>query len=88
MVDKLWEEMIVTRKLQPTFYAYNSLLRSVRGSPDGDAKIPDLLDRFWKEVQPDRYTIDLVLVPLIRAQRIGDVEALLGNFVESRSVDA
>jgi hypothetical protein len=27
-------------------------------------------------------------VPLIRAQRIGDVEALLGNFVESRSVDA
>jgi hypothetical protein len=87
MVDKLWEEMIVTRNLQPTIYAYNSLLRSARGGPDGNAKILDLLDRFWKAVQPDRFTIDLVLVPLIRAQRIGDVEALLGDFVESRSVD-
>jgi hypothetical protein len=47
MVDKLWEEMIVTRKLQPTIYAY-SLLRSVRGRPDGDAKIPDFCIVFGK----------------------------------------
>ena len=87
MVNELWEELTNTRKLQPTIYAYNSLLRSVRSGPDGDTQALDLFDRLLKEVQPDRYTIDLLLVPLIRAKRIGDVEALLGNFVESHSVD-
>ena len=87
MVDELWDEMTITRKLHPTVYAYNALLQSARGCRNGDAKVLDLLDRLWKEVRPDRYTIDLVLVPLIRAHRIGDVEALLGSFVESCSVD-
>jgi len=87
MVDELWEELTNTRKLQPNIYAYNSLLRSVKHGPDGNAQAADLFDRLFKEVQPDRYTIDLVLVPLIRAKRIGDIEALLGNFVESQTVD-
>lgn len=88
MVEELWEEMTNVRKLKPTIYAYNPLLRSARNGPDGNERALDVLDRLLREVQPDRYTIDLVLVPLIRANRIGDVEKLLGDFVESRSVDA
>jgi hypothetical protein len=36
-------------------------------------------------VRPDKYTIDLVLLPLIRAGRVGDVEALLDGFVKRNS---
>ena len=92
MVEELWEEMTVTRKMQPTIYAYNSLLRCARDSPNGNAnnnnnKVLDLLDRLVKDVQPDRYTIDLVLVPLIKANRMADIDSLLGNFVTSQSVN-
>jgi len=48
--------------------------------------------RVWDEeiskdphVQPDKYTIDNLLLPLIRAGRIGDVEALLDTFVQRNS---
>lgn len=36
-------------------------------------------------VQADKYTIDLLLLPLIRCGRIGDVESLLDTFVKRHS---
>ena len=33
----------------------------------------------------DKYTIDLLLLPLIRAGRVGDVESLLDNFIKRNS---
>jgi Pentatricopeptide repeat domain len=36
-------------------------------------------------VSPDKYSIDLLLLPLIRAGRVGDVEALLDIFVKRNS---
>lgn len=36
-------------------------------------------------VSPDKYTIDLLLLPLIRAGRVGDVESLLDSFVKRNS---
>lgn len=36
-------------------------------------------------VTPDKYSIDLLLLPLIRAGRVGDVEALLDMFVKRNS---
>lgn len=84
MLEELWEEMTITRKIQPNIYVYNSLLRCASGN---HTKVLDVLDRLLTEVQPDRYTIDLVLMPLIKANRIADIDSLLGNFVTSQSVD-
>ena len=54
IVDELWEELTITRKLQPTIYAYNALLRSAKNRPDGNVQALDVLDRLMKDVQPDR----------------------------------
>lgn len=38
-----------------------------------------------EHVKPDKYSIDLILLPLIRAGRVGDVECLLDTFVKRNS---
>jgi hypothetical protein len=39
-------------------------------------------------VSSDKYTIDLLLLPLIRSGRVGDVESLLDNFIKRNSESA
>jgi hypothetical protein len=54
----------------------------------GDQEVLDIWDHEISAnplVRPDKYTIDLVLLPLIRAGRVGDVEALLDGFVKRNS---
>jgi hypothetical protein len=60
-----------------SFSTFDAVAEAVPQSPPNH---PPLL-----QVQPDRFTIDLILVPLIQAGRIGDVENLLDDFVSSHS---
>jgi pentatricopeptide repeat protein len=87
MADVVWNGMI-HQGLIPTIYAYNARLKIVasRGL-DRDAQALQI----WQDIRndprlvPDRYTIDLILLPLIRAGKIGEVESLLDRFVSSNS---
>jgi hypothetical protein len=90
--DDLWNAMVHTAGLVPTIYAYNARLKiaaSSRGSFTEDRDAPAL--QIWQEIRrdprlsPDRYTIDLILLPLTRAGKIGEVESLLDRFVSSNS---
>jgi len=64
--------------------AYKNDTRLVRG----DAKILKVWDEEISRdpcVKPDKFTIDNLLLPLLRAGRVGDVEALLDTFVQRNS---
>lgn len=89
MVDDLWKEM-QERNLQPSLYAYNSLLRVICSSgPSGDDKALALLDKITNEEDliPDAYTIDLLLLPLIRAKRMDELHVLLRHFIERHAAN-
>jgi hypothetical protein len=85
--DVVWNGMI-SQGLIPTIYAYNARLKIVASrGPDRDEQALQI----WQDIRknprlvPDRYTIDLILLPLIRAGKIGEVESLLDRFVSSNS---
>ena len=68
--------------VQPDVRSYNALLQVtpiVERLAVFDAQFLSSL------VAPDRFTIDIMLVPLIRAGRIGDLEALLDEFCKYNS---
>jgi hypothetical protein len=87
MSDAVWNGM-VNQGLLPTVYAYNARLKIVasRGLDRDEQAL-----QIWQDIRkdprlvPDRYTIDLILLPLIRAGKIGEVESLLDRFVSSNS---
>ena len=90
IVDDLWTTIRHHPNLEPDIWTYNSRLRT-SNLPERLRVLDELraLQRdHWngiKRLVPDRFTIDLVLVPLVRAGRIGDVEELLDNFVATHS---
>ena len=81
LVSTVWDHMM-KQGIPRNIVAYNARLRVL--SPD-DAL--GLWERILqdKSVSPDRYTIDLMLLPLIRSGRTGEVEALLDDFITSNS---
>jgi len=86
MTDMLWEELR-SRNIQPSIVAYNARLRIANRRGSADKKVLSVWDEIVGDpkIKPDRYTIDLVVLPLIRAGRVGDVEDLLDRFVTSNS---
>jgi pentatricopeptide repeat protein len=88
LVDLIWQEMM-EREIQPNIVAYNARLRSLAGrtgaADDAVLKVWDEEIKPNPELQPDKYSIDLLLLPLIRAGRVGDVENLLDNFAQRKS---
>jgi Pentatricopeptide repeat domain len=89
LTNLLWNEMMHRRCIQPNIVAYNARLRmagksSLQTQSERDANILTI----WQDeieqdvhVQPDRYTIDLLLLPLTRQGQIGQVQELLDDFV-------
>jgi pentatricopeptide repeat protein len=69
--------------VSPNINAYNARLAAV----PNDTQALQLYETILQDrrVRLDRYTIDLVLLPLVRAGRIGDVESLLDRFVSNNS---
>ena len=98
--DSVWNDMI-EQGIAPSVTAYNARLRCTLGNNNNnknnnnneeEAKQGDeQAVQLWREIrqdsrlQLDRYTVDLILLPLIRAGKIGQVEAILDKFVSSNS---
>ena len=86
MVDRIWNDLLLQQQphqpnLQPDIWTYNSRLQ-VTALPDRLALFDDeLLQSNKHNIIPDRYTIDLVILSLVRAGRVGDVEQLLDTFI-------
>jgi hypothetical protein len=82
LVDTIWEDMQKQIDFQPDVRAYNSRLKVSNG--------PERL-RIFEEIQsivtiaPDRYTINLLIHDLIKADRVTDLEALIKDFVACNS---
>ena len=100
LADEIWEQAVVESKARtngqesPSWWTsqlYNarlkSFLRHGNNNNSGDAKALAL----WKQiassssVKPDRYTLDLMLLPLLRAGRIGEMEQILDRFIAHNS---
>ena len=90
LVEELWQAM-THRNVRPNIVAYNARLKSLNSQWNqtfGDAAILHIWDKeivHGRSVQPDKYTIDSLLLPLLRAGRIGDLEALLDTLVQRNS---
>lgn len=82
MVDQLWKEM-KDAGLRPNTVAYNARLRASRNSRAVYTVWEEMSKD--KDIQPDRYTIDLLLLPLLRANRRKELKSLLRKFVASHS---
>jgi hypothetical protein len=91
LVDRIWKDLLVQQQphqpnLQPDIWTYNSRLQ-VTSLPDRLALFDDeLLQNNKHNILPDRYTIDLVILSLVRAGRVGDVEQLLDTFIATHPV--
>jgi pentatricopeptide repeat protein len=78
--DSLWSEL--TREdaaVKPDIRSYNFRLQSLRAFDQQLELFDELIQN--QKVFPDRFTIDSVILPLIRAGRVGDVESLLDTFI-------
>ena len=84
LVDDIWNKM-AEHSIKPDIRSYNARLRVT-----SMAERLDLFDdiQSTEEIQPDRYTTDLVIIPLIREGRVGDVENLLDSIPDSEFNDA
>jgi Pentatricopeptide repeat domain len=89
LTNLLWNEMLHRRHIQPNIVAYNARLRmATKSSLQTQLERDENVVSIWQNeiekdvhVQPDRYTIDLLLLPLTRQGRIGQVQDLLDDFV-------
>jgi pentatricopeptide repeat protein len=69
MVRELWNEM-KQQGISPNRYACNALIRAIsKEGPEFDEELLDLLDQMRRNpfLQPDQYTVDLALIPVMRA---------------------
>lgn len=82
LVEKVWEEMQKQDGFEQTIRAYNSRLM-VSDKEERLAIFDEICAT--KSLTPDRYTVDLLLYPLIQVGRMGDVETLVENFIASSS---
>jgi hypothetical protein len=96
LANLLWDEMVHRRRIQPNIVAYNARLRMASKSSSRTVLERDgNVLAIWKDeiqkdanVQPDRFTIDLLLLPLTRQGQIGQVQDLLDAFVSASGNDA
>jgi hypothetical protein len=85
LLEALWNELAQQRPtIQPDIRSYNARLMVAR-NPQRLAILEELSAD--PDVSPDRYTIDLVMLPLIQEGRVGEVEDLLDAFV-AKNADA
>ena len=82
--DEIWRQLTKsTSSLQPDRRSYNFRLQSTKFYDDQLALFDEMMSS--PTIQPDRYTIDLMILPLIRAGRIGDVKSLIETFITHTS---
>ena len=82
MVNELWTDMKL-EGISPNTYAYNALMKSIcNEGADFDAEAIKLLGHMTQHpfLQPDRFTIDLVLLPIVRTEGTDRICALLKDF--------
>lgn len=89
LADEVWNTMD-ERGIRPNPFAYNAMLKLAgKGQISRDEEILQIWKRMKRDgsVQPDRYTIDLVLPALARggASEALEVKTLLDNFVAKNS---
>jgi hypothetical protein len=83
LVDTIWEDMQKQIDFQPDVRAYNSRLKV---SSNGAERL-----QIFEEIQriltiaPDRYTINLMIHDLIKADRVTELEVLINDFVACNS---
>lgn len=82
MVNELWRDM-KEDGIVPNKYAYNALMKAIcNEGPDFDHEAISLLEHMERHpfLQPDRFTIDLVLLPLVRTTGTDRICQLLQDF--------
>ena len=86
MVNDLWTEM-KQEGIAPNRYAYNALMKAIcnEGS-EFDEEAINLLDHMKRNpfLQPDRFTIDLVLLPMVRTEGVERICDLIQDFAYSQ----
>jgi hypothetical protein len=96
----IWK-LLKERNIQTNIVAYNAQLRIIKDGgiskeqdfvEDSTNQRDKEILRVWDNeivvdpcVKPDKYTIDLILLPLIRTGRIGELETILDDFVKHNS---
>ena len=84
MVNELWTDM-KQEGILANMYAYNSLMKAIcNGGPDFDEEAINLLEHMTQNpfLQPDRFTIDLVLLPIARTEGTERICTLLKDLIE------
>ncbi|GAX16808.1 hypothetical protein FisN_5Hh180 [Fistulifera solaris] len=90
IADAAWTLML-NQNIQPDIFAYNARLSAILSAPKSQQSDQDALFLWDNRISiqstalPDQYTLDLILPPLLRAGRIGEVEDLLDRFVSQNS---
>jgi pentatricopeptide repeat protein len=82
LANQLWQTMQDSPTLRPDIFSYNSRLQLQ--TPLERLESLEIIQKTL-QLTADRFTIDLVILPLIRAGRIGTVEQLLDDFCASSS---
>lgn len=73
-------QLMENRKLQLDTYSYNALIKSAQSDIEK-------MDLFGKLQKPDKYTIELILLPLLKNGRASDALDLLEDFNRSEISD-
>eukprot|EP00977_Amphora_coffeiformis_P012865 scaffold3267_cov142-Amphora_coffeaeformis.AAC.1 len=84
LADQVWSTM-QERGIRPNPFAYNAILKLAgKGGMKREEEILQIWENMRKDgfVEPDRYTVDLVLPALARR---GDVEEILDSFILKNS---
>lgn len=94
LVDLLWNEL-TSRKMQPNIFAYNARMRvisnnkkRINSQENQDTRMMEIWNEIQKDklVRPDRYSVDLILLPTVRTKRFfSDIELLLDDFIQRNS---
>ena len=77
-------DLLRSSDIQPDIYTYNARIRSAKYNSTDSLypRVLNLFDELMSEpnIKPDQYTIELVLVPLARAGRLGNILNLIRDF--------
>lgn len=76
-VDQLWTTM-TTLGIEPSLYCYHARLKVAT-----DDEALDMLQEIQQTQQPNRYTIDLMVLPLARSGKIPELLSMLTHFVRT-----
>ena len=75
IVEQLWQELLVLG-IEPTLYCYHARLKVAT-----DEEALAIFDEIKSNQEPDRYTIDFVILPLIRLGKTQEVHHILQKFM-------